>query len=53
MPHKDISADAGAESISVLDKVRTADGPKSTNEIRSAMQRSCSQTLAFSEHKSL
>jgi succinate dehydrogenase (ubiquinone) flavoprotein subunit len=39
MPHKEISADAGADSISVLDKIRTADGPKSTHEIRLAMQK--------------
>ncbi len=39
MPLKEISADAGADSISVLDKTRTADGPKSTNEVRSAMQK--------------
>lgn len=34
-----ISADAGAESISVIDKIRTADGPKSTAEIRLKMQK--------------
>lgn len=39
MPHKPISADAGADSIAVLDKIRTADGPKSTHEIRAAMQK--------------
>jgi succinate dehydrogenase (ubiquinone) flavoprotein subunit len=39
MPHKEISADAGAESISVLDQVRTASGPKSTHDIRLAMQK--------------
>jgi succinate dehydrogenase (ubiquinone) flavoprotein subunit len=39
MPHKEISADAGADSISVLDKVRTADGPKSTHDIRLQMQK--------------
>lgn len=38
-PHKPISADAGADSISVLDQVRTASGPKTTNDIRSAMQK--------------
>lgn len=38
-PHKEISADAGAESISVLDSIRTADGPKSTHDIRLAMQK--------------
>ncbi|KAI4211277.1 MAG: hypothetical protein LQ351_005961 [Letrouitia transgressa] len=39
MPHQDIPADAGAESISVLDKIRTADGPKSTSQIRADMQK--------------
>jgi len=38
-PHKEISADAGAESISVLDSIRTADGQKSTHDIRLAMQK--------------
>ena len=38
-PHSEIRGDAGAETISVLDKVRTSKGPKSTNEIRSAMQK--------------
>ena len=37
--HDEISADAGADSISVLDHIRTASGPKPTNEIRSAMQK--------------
>ncbi|KAI0394024.1 hypothetical protein F5Y17DRAFT_458313 [Xylariaceae sp. FL0594] len=36
---KPISADAGADSIETLDKVRTSDGPKSTAEIRLAMQK--------------
>ena len=35
----EIASDAGAESIEVLDKVRNADGSKSTAEIRSAMQK--------------
>ena len=39
MPHKEIAADAGADSISVLDQVRTSEGTKSTNDIRSAMQK--------------
>ena len=39
LPHKEIRADAGADSISVLDKVRTASGPKTTHDIRSAMQK--------------
>ena len=34
-----MAADAGAESISVLDKIRNSDGPKSTAEIRLAMQK--------------
>ncbi|KAI1333410.1 succinate flavoprotein subunit [Xylariaceae sp. FL0255] len=36
---KPISADAGAESIEVLDQVRNSTGPKSTAEVRLAMQR--------------
>jgi len=39
MPHKEIRADAGADSIAVLDKVRSSDGPKSTHEVRLAMQK--------------
>lgn len=38
-PHGEIRGDAGAETISILDRVRTSSGPKSTNEIRSAMQK--------------
>jgi len=37
--HKPVSADAGADSIAIIDKLRTADGPKSTAEIRLAMQK--------------
>ena len=33
------AADAGADSIKVIDDVRTADGPKSASSIRSAMQK--------------
>lgn len=36
---KPLSADAGAESIEVLDQVRNSNGPKSTAEIRLAMQK--------------
>ncbi|KAI1779932.1 succinate dehydrogenase flavoprotein subunit [Hypoxylon cercidicola] len=36
---KPISADAGAGSIEILDQVRNSDGPKSTAEIRLAMQK--------------
>ena len=35
----EIAADAGADAIKAIDDIRTADGPKSTNEIRSAMQK--------------
>lgn len=38
-PHTQISADAGADSINVLDKVRNSEGPKSTNEVRAQMQK--------------
>ena len=38
-PHPPIRADAGADTISVLDSIRTSSGPKSTHEIRSAMQK--------------
>jgi succinate dehydrogenase (ubiquinone) flavoprotein subunit len=37
--HKPLSSDAGAQSIKDLDFVRTADGPKSTFDIRNAMQK--------------
>ncbi|KAI8632361.1 hypothetical protein F5Y19DRAFT_492183 [Xylariaceae sp. FL1651] len=36
---KPISADAGAESIEVLDQVRNSSGPKTTADIRLAMQK--------------
>ena len=39
----DIAADAAADSIAVVDQIRTAEGPKSTAEIRLAMQK-CMQT---------
>ncbi|KAJ5198242.1 uncharacterized protein N7498_007359 [Penicillium cinerascens] len=38
-PHKELAADAGAQSIKDLDFARKADGPKSTFEIRNAMQK--------------
>jgi succinate dehydrogenase (ubiquinone) flavoprotein subunit len=34
-----VSADAGADSISVIDQVRTSEGPKSTAEVRLKMQK--------------
>ena len=37
--HRELPADAGAQSIKDLDFVRTAEGPKSTFDIRNAMQR--------------
>jgi succinate dehydrogenase (ubiquinone) flavoprotein subunit len=36
---KDLAPDAGSESIEVIDKVRTSSGPKSTAEVRLAMQK--------------
>lgn len=39
LPHEPAPADIGKESIENLDKMRTADGPKSTAEIRLAMQK--------------
>ena len=38
-PHKPVRADIGAESIAHLDKIRNSNGPKSTHEIRLAMQK--------------
>lgn len=38
-PHKELSPDAGAQAIKDLDFARTAEGPKSTFEIRNAMQK--------------
>jgi len=53
-PHKEIPADAGAESIALLDKVRTADGSKSTNDIRLAMQKTMqSDVSVFRTQESL
>lgn len=43
---KPIEADAGADSIEVLDQVRTADGPKSTAEIRLAMQKTMQREVS-------
>src|ERR1700743_3591663 len=36
---KELASDAGAESIEVLDKIRNSNGPKSTADIRAAMQK--------------
>lgn len=38
-PHKPLASDAGAASIANLDKLRNADGPSSTAEIRLRMQK--------------
>lgn len=38
-PHSDIAEDLGAESINVVDKVRTSSGSQSTHDIRGAMQK--------------
>ncbi|KAL4868922.1 hypothetical protein BDV12DRAFT_196896 [Aspergillus spectabilis] len=38
-PHPELASDAGAQSIKDLDFVRTAEGPKSTFDIRNAMQK--------------
>lgn len=38
-PHPDIPAETGADAISVVDHIRTANGPCSTSAIRSAMQK--------------
>jgi len=43
---KPIEADAGADSIEVLDKIRTSDGPKSTAEIRLAMQKTMQRDVS-------
>ncbi|OQU93906.1 hypothetical protein CLAIMM_00355 [Cladophialophora immunda] len=36
---KELAADAGADSINVLDKIRNSTGPRSTADIRAAMQK--------------
>ena len=38
-PHTEIAADAGADSIAVVDKIRTADGTHTTSELRNRMQK--------------
>lgn len=49
-----VSADAGAESIETLDKVRTSSGPKSTAEVRLAMQKAMQTDVSvFRTQKSL
>ncbi|KAK4147730.1 succinate flavoprotein subunit [Dichotomopilus funicola] len=43
---KPLAADAGADSIEVLDQVRTSDGPKSTAEVRLAMQKTMQREVS-------
>jgi len=38
-PHMELQADAGADAISVVDQIRNSSGSKSTNDIRSQMQK--------------
>ncbi|KAH7910660.1 succinate dehydrogenase [Hygrophoropsis aurantiaca] len=45
-PHKAIPAEAGLTSVEFLDKVRNADGPKSTAEIRLDMQKAMQSDAA-------
>ena len=53
-PHRELSADAGAQSIKDLDFARNADGPKSTFEIRNAMQKTMqSDVSVFRTQESL
>ncbi|KAF2860693.1 succinate dehydrogenase flavo protein subunit [Piedraia hortae CBS 480.64] len=41
-----IAADAGAESIATIDRVRTSNGPKSPHELRLAMQKTMQRDVA-------
>ncbi|KAK4178673.1 succinate flavoprotein subunit [Triangularia setosa] len=43
---KPVAADAGASEIEMLDQIRTADGPKSTAEIRLAMQKTMQRDVS-------
>ena len=53
-PHRELSADAGAQSIKDLDFARNADGPKSTFDIRNAMQKTMqSDVSVFRTQESL
>ena len=45
-PHRPLSPNAGAESISNLDKLRNASGSKRTAEIRLNMQKSMQRDAA-------
>ncbi|KAF8321728.1 succinate dehydrogenase [Clavulina sp. PMI_390] len=53
-PHKKIDDDAGFKTIENLDKIRQADGPKSTAEIRLDLQKAMqSDAAVFRTQKSL
>ena len=53
-PHRELSSDAGAQSIKDLDFVRNADGSKTTFDIRNAMQKSMqSDVSVFRTQESL
>ena len=45
-PHKEIPAEAGLESIDFMDKIRKADGPISTAQIRLDMQKAMQSDAA-------
>ncbi|CAM9020439.1 hypothetical protein WICANDRAFT_63257 [Wickerhamomyces anomalus NRRL Y-366-8] len=46
LPHKQLPADLGKESIANLDKLRTATGPKSTASIRLDMQKTMQRDVS-------
>ncbi|KAG8900584.1 succinate dehydrogenase flavoprotein subunit [Tulasnella sp. 403] len=53
-PHKKVADNAGIESIDFLEKIRTADGPKPTADIRLDMQKAMqSDAAVFRTQKSL
>ena len=53
-PHKQIEEDAGLHSVEYLDKIRNADGSKSTAEIRLALQKAMqSDAAVFRTQQSL
>lgn len=46
LPHKQLPADLGKESIANLDKLRNANGPKPTADIRLAMQKTMQRDVS-------
>jgi succinate dehydrogenase (ubiquinone) flavoprotein subunit len=46
LPHKQLPADLGKETIANLDKVRNANGPRPTAEIRLAMQKTMQRDVS-------